>query len=280
MGQEIYSKLGSIPTGYAPDRIVEGCLVLEGGAFRGMYTQGALDAWMQRGLNFQCTLGVSAGALAGVSYVSGQIGRSARANLGHRHDKAYIGTDALRKSKSLIHLDFLLNDYNAIEPLDEARFHDPRRRFLAEATDCRTGEAVFWERGQCDIFSAAKASASMPFVTPMVNVDGVPCLDGGCSCGIPFDWALSQGYEKIVVIRTRPEFARNVDRIPTVYNGLCDRLDTLEQQGRIFVLAPEKPIRVSRVEGDLEKLGALYWQGYTEGLNCLDRLSEYLGEPV
>lgn len=61
MGQEIYSKLGSIPTGYAPDRIVEGCLVLEGGAFRGMYTQGALDAWMQRGLNFQCTLGVSAG---------------------------------------------------------------------------------------------------------------------------------------------------------------------------------------------------------------------------
>ena len=66
MGQEIYSKLGSIPTGYAPDRIVEGCLVLEGGAFRGMYTQGALDAWMQRGLNFQCTLGVSAGALAGV----------------------------------------------------------------------------------------------------------------------------------------------------------------------------------------------------------------------
>lgn len=125
MGQEIYSKLGSIPTGYAPDRIVEGCLVLEGGAFRGMYTQGALDAWMQRGLNFQCTLGVSAGALAGVSYVSGQIGRSARANLGHRHDKAYIGTDALRKSKSLIRLDFLLNDYNAIEPLDETRFHDP-----------------------------------------------------------------------------------------------------------------------------------------------------------
>lgn len=70
-----------------------------------------------------------------MSYVSGQIGRSARANLGHRHDKAYIGTDALRKSKSLIRLDFLLNDYNAIEPLDEARFHDPRRRFLAEATD-------------------------------------------------------------------------------------------------------------------------------------------------
>ena len=301
MHPETYSKLGSIPTGHAPDRIIQGCLVLEGGAFRGMYTQGALDAWMQRGVSFSCTLGVSAGALGGVSYVSGQIGRSARANLGHRHDKAYIGPTALRKSKSLIRLDFLLNDYNAIEPLDEARFYDPRRRFLAEATDCRTGEAVFWERGQCDIFAAVKASASMPFVTPMVYVDGVPCLDGGCSCGIPFDWAIGQGYEKIVVIRTRdrsyrkppkerataeavyrrwPEFARNVDRIPTTYNTLCDRLEDLERQGRVFVLAPERPIRVSRVEGDLEKLGALYWQGYTEALNSLDALSQYLGEPL
>ena len=203
MGQDIYSKLGSIPTGLAQAGLIEGCLVLEGGAFRGMYTQGALDAWMQRGVNFSCTLGVSAGALGGVSYVSGQIGRSARANLGHRHDKAYIGTRALRKSKSLIRLDFLLSDYNEIEPLDTQRFNDPRRRFLAEATDCRTGESVFWERGQCDIFAAVKASASMPFVTPMVDVNGVPCLDGGCSCGIPFDWALGQGYDKIVVIRTR-----------------------------------------------------------------------------
>ncbi|MDY2558074.1 MAG: patatin family protein, partial [Candidatus Faecousia sp.] len=231
----------------------------------------------------------------------GQIGRSARANLGHRHDKAYIGTAALRKSKSLIRLDFLIDDFNAIEPLDEARFQDPRRRFLAEATDCRTGNSVFWERGQCDIFSAVKASASMPFVTPMVDVDGVPCLDGGCSCGIPFDWALGQGFDKIVVIRTRhrsyrkpakerntaeavyrrwPEFARNVDRIPATYNELCDRLEGLEQIGRIFVLAPERPIRVSRVEGDLEKLGALYWQGYTEGLNSLEGLAQYLGMPL
>lgn len=301
MSEEIYSKIGSIPTGSAPDNLIAGCLVLEGGAFRGLYTQGVLDAWMQRGINFQCTLGVSAGALAGVSYVSGQIGRSARANLGHRHDRQYIGATALRKSRSLIRLDFLLQDFNEIEPLDEARFQDPRRRFLVEATDCRTGTPVFWERGQCDIMAAAKASASMPFVTPMVPVEGVPCLDGGCSCGIPYDWALAQGFEKIVVVRTRdrafrkkpkerntaeavyrrwPEFARAVDRIAPTYNELCDRLEGLEQIGRIFVQAPERPIRVSRVEGNLEKLGALYWQGYTEGLNAILALSAYLGVPL
>ena len=65
-----------------------------------------------------------------MSYVSGQIGRSARANLGHRHDSDYIGTGAIKKSRSLIRLDYLLNDYNAIEPLNAARFLDPKRRFV------------------------------------------------------------------------------------------------------------------------------------------------------
>ena len=155
MNHDVYSCLSAIPTGEAGERIVRGCLVLEGGAFRGLYTQGALDAWMQREINFSCTVGVSAGALAGMSYVSGQIGRSARANLGHRHDSDYIGTGAIKKSRSLIRLDYLLNDYNAIEPLNAARFLDPKRRFVVEATNCRTGEPIFWERGSCDIDAAA-----------------------------------------------------------------------------------------------------------------------------
>lgn len=301
MNHDVYSCLSAIPTGEAGERIVRGCLVLEGGAFRGLYTQGALDAWMQREINFSCTVGVSAGALAGMSYVSGQIGRSARANLGHRHDSDYIGTGAIKKSRSLIRLDYLLNDYNAIEPLNVARFLDPKRRFVVEATNCRTGEPIFWERGSCDIYAAAKASASMPFVTPMVDVEGIPCLDGGCSCGIPFRWALDQGFEKIVVIRTRhrdfrkkpkekataervyrrwPEFARATDRMNLTYNELCEELNALERQGRVFVLAPERPISVSRVEGNMEKLGALYWQGYTDAMNAAQALGAYLGAPV
>ena len=72
MNHDVYSCLSAIPTGEAGERIVRGCLVLEGGAFRGLYTQGALDAWMQREINFSCTVGVSAGALAGMSYVPGR----------------------------------------------------------------------------------------------------------------------------------------------------------------------------------------------------------------
>ena len=70
----IFRGLDQIPRGKASEDLIHGCLVLEGGAFRGLYTQGILDAMMLEDLNLDCVIGVSAGALSGVSYVSGQIG--------------------------------------------------------------------------------------------------------------------------------------------------------------------------------------------------------------
>ena len=113
-----YSGLDTIPDGRASDVITEGCLVLEGGAFRGVYTQGLLDFWMQNDINFRTVIGVSAGALSSAAYMSGQIGRSARVNLGNRHNSNYIGVKALRKAHSPIRLDFAIYYYDEIEPLD------------------------------------------------------------------------------------------------------------------------------------------------------------------
>ena len=181
-----YNELSKIPHGHADKSITPGCIVVEGGAFRGLYNQGVLDALMENNINFACTIGTSAGALAGFNYVAGQIGRSARANLTYRHYTDYVGRGALAHAYSPIRLDFLFNDYNAIEPFDEKTFFSPERRFVAVATDCTTGKTAYFEKGKCrDIFSAIKASASMPSISPMIDVDGRPCLDGGCSCRIP-----------------------------------------------------------------------------------------------
>ena len=76
MAHAPYSQFDSIPTGKATPGLVHGCLVLEGGAFRGLYTQGVVDTLMLLGINFSCTVGVSAGALAGMGYVSEQVGRA------------------------------------------------------------------------------------------------------------------------------------------------------------------------------------------------------------
>ena len=294
-----YSGLDTIPDGRASDVITEGCLVLEGGAFRGVYTQGLLDFWMQNDINFQTVIGVSAGALSSAAYMSGQIGRSARVNLGNRHNSNYIGVKALRKAHSPIRLDFAIYDYDEIEPLDMERFNDPRRRLVAVATNCDTGKPEFFERSNCsDIKLGIKASASMPFVSPMVDVDGKKCLDGGCSCAVPYQWAIDEGYDRIVVVRTREhgfrkpdakvsttarkvyrrhqEFARVLDESAVRYNEQCDEMDRLSKEGRIFMIEPSECVTVSRLESDMEKLGKLYWLGYNDGLKTLESLKNYL----
>lgn len=297
---KVYSGVDQLPSGRASDVVVPGCICLEGGAFRGVYGEGVLDAFMEAELNFQTVIGVSAGALNGLNYVAGQIGRSARTNLRYRHDGHYVGMAALHNSHSIVNLDFLFHDIAETDPLDEERFFRPDRRFIAVAANCLTGEAMYYEKGVCgDIFAALKASASMPYISPMVDVDGTPCLDGGCACKIPYQWALDQGFEKIVVIRTQarsyrkhekhsrtagriyhdyPAFAEKLARSSIDYNHQCDELLRLEQEGRIFMLAPSEPVTVSRVEPDMEKLGELYYMGYADAKREIPRLRAYLEE--
>ncbi len=297
-GQKVYAKLNEIPTGHAKGKLTKGCLVVEGGAFRGLYNQGVMDFFMENGLNFECVIGVSAGAMAALNYASGQIGRSARCNLKFRHDPDYIGTQAMLHAHSPLNIDFALQPNEKLDKLDENSFYDPRRRYIAVATDCGTGKTMYFEKGKCrDILKAIKASASMPYVSPMVDVDGYKCLDGGCSCHIPFRWALDQGYENVVVIKTRergyrkkestkdyalrfyknnPEFAKKLMSMEADYNKECDEIDRLEKEGRIFVIAPSEHVTVKRVESNMNKLGNLYWLGYNDAKKNFFALNKYL----
>lgn len=297
--KKVYSGLAELPRGTASRNMTPGCLVLEGGAFRGIYVAGVLDALMEADLNLQCVVGVSAGALCGMNYVSGQIGRAARINLEYRHDSRYVGKKAFLENEGVIGFRFLFEDVRAMDPFDFDRFFDPAQRFIAVTTNCRTGQTAFFEKGKCsDIFRAVQASASMPFVTRMVELDGVPHLDGGCSMQLAYPWALEQGFRKIVMVRTRhrayrkplkedksfaerfyrnyPRFALSVARQEETYNKLCNDLDRLEESGRIFVIAPSRHVEVGRLEKDMEKLGDYYYLGYQDTKACLPALKRYL----
>ncbi len=294
-----YRDLYKIPIGRASEELTEGCLCLEGGAFRGLYTQGVLDVFMENGINMSCVVGVSAGALSGMNYVSGQIGRSARTCLAYRGDSRYIGARALLRSRSILDVSFLLDKRGILaEPFDEERFSSTKQRFIAMATNCETGSTTYFEKGRCsDIYAAARASASMPFITPEVLIDGFHYLDGGCSCKIPYQWALNQGYRKVILVRTQareyrkplkesssvfrvyekyPEFARNYAHINGKYNNQCEETQKLAESGRIFVIYPSKPVVVGRLEKDLDKLASLYWLGVHDCLEHLDEIKEYL----
>ena len=299
MSSKVYSHYDEIPTGQASEELIDGCLVLEGGAFRGLYTEGFLDVMMLAGLNLSCVIGVSAGALGGTNYVSGQVGRSARINLGYRHDSRYVGVRAMARAHSILDVGFITEERGILEPFDWERFNRPEQRFIAVATNCNTGRPTYFEKGVCsDILLATRASATMPYLSPMVLVDDEPYLDGACSCKVPYEWALEQGFEKIVVVRTREAAFRRTDEQPALalqmyrdypalveslvgvndyYNRQCDEMERLHAEGRLFHCTPSEPITISKIEGDLEKLGDLYWLGVYDCFEQLGALRAYLG---
>lgn len=300
--KKTWSGYDSIEVREAPETIVPGCIVLEGGSFRGCYTSGVLDVLMENGINLQTTIGTSAGALNGYNYVAGEIGRSAKINLGYRHDKRYIGPGSLARNRGVVGFDFLLTSIEDELPFNRARFDDPSRRFLVTVTNCENGECIYCEKGVTNDFQkAVQASASMPFAADMVDVNGIPCLDGGCAVKIPYKWAMDNGFEKILVIRTRPQpfrrppeskrFMELSDRLyrnyPALaerlntqalqYNTACDELDELHKEGRVFMLCPSGSISIGTLEGDMERLGALYLLGRCDATIQLPRIKEYLG---
>lgn len=302
---KVFSGIDRLPNGDSPRGIVKGTLVLEGGAFRGVYGEGVLDAMLEEGLNLETVIGVSAGALNGLNYAAGQIGRSARINLRYRHDPRYVGRKALVNNHGVIGFDFVFGEFaRKVDIFNYERFNESDHRFLAVATSLEDGRPVYFERGRCgDIFKAIQASASMPYISEPVEVDGLKCLDGGCSVKIPYAWALeNEGAEgRVVIVKTlprdyrrkvkpesaraahlvygksHPEFASVLASSTERANAECDEIDELEKQGRAFVIAPSRFIKVGRLEKDMEKLGALYYLGYNDMKARMAELKEYLG---
>lgn len=297
---KIYSKVDTLPDAYAKNNLTEGALVLEGGAFRGCYTSGVIDALMLNDINFQMTLGCSAGAMNGYCYLGGKIGKAGRVNLLHRHDSRYVGLRAYNHNRGIIGFDYLFNELQEKEPIDEKRFNDPKRRLLVVATRLEDGEGIFFEKGRCtSIEKAVQASASMPYVSKPVEIDGNHYLDGGCAIKVPYKEALRLGAKKVVVVLTREKGYRKGDgatkkaaraykKYPDFYQKLMtvnrrtdeeyDEIDKLGEEGKIFVIYPSTPVHIERLERDMEKLGALYWQGYNDTIKLLPALKEYLAK--
>lgn len=294
-----FSGVDRLPDGRTSKNITPGCICLEGGAFRGVYTSGVLDALMEADINMQCTIGVSAGALNGMNYVSGQIGRSGRINLKYRHDPTFIGSEVSKANKGVIGFDFLLKRVNRYIPFDYKAFNRPERRFIAVACGCADGKAAYFEKGICnEIYQAVRASSSLPFLSEPVRIEGKYYLDGGCTVKIPFKWAIEQGFENIIVVKTHSagyvpkpneinrlattvyrnhlKFAHSLYYSDRAYIRELYQIELLERRKRIFVIQPSVEIKVARLESDMEKLGRLYYLGYEDTKRLIPALKEYL----
>lgn len=261
-------------------------LILEGGGLRGVFTCGVLDCFMDHGIRFPFTVGVSAGACNGLSYMSGQRGRAKASNIDLMEKHHYIGFRYLLTQRCIMDFKLLFEDFpERIIPYDyDAYFSNPDR-FIMVTTNCLTGKAEYLEEKSSSkrVMEIVRASSSLPFVSPITYVDGTPMLDGGISDSIPVEYAMKQGYDKLVVILTRnkgyrkkaskmrvakafyrkyPGLQKALSERNSTYNKTMDLIDHLEQEGKIIVIRPLRPIEVGRMEKDTSKLTDLYQEGY------------------
>ena len=262
-------------------------LILEGGGMRGVFTCGVLDCLMDRGIRFPYTIGVSAGACNGLSYMSGQRGRAKYSNIDLLEKYNYIGFKHLFTKGNIMDFDLLFDTFpNKIIPYDYAAYAACKERFEVVTTSCSTGEACYFEEREDPkrIIDIVKASSSLPFVSPISYVDGEPMLDGGVADSIPLLRAHEQGFDNNLVVLTRNKGYRKSEkplRLPSFvykkypqlrealssrnrrYNEQIALVERLEEEGKVTVLRPEYPIEVDRIERDTHKLLALYNEGYT-----------------
>ena len=180
-------------------------LALEGGSLRCLFSAGVTDVMLEEGLGYDGVFGVSAGALTVVNFVSGQKGRTAQINLTFVNDPRYMGMRSLIRHRSIFNFYFLFGEISdTIFPLDREAFLRSPCQFTAVAVNCLTGKAEYFEKSATpDIYAAIRASASLPLLSPMVQVAGTPYLDGGLNVSIPYRRPLDEGYDKVVVVTTR-----------------------------------------------------------------------------
>lgn len=270
-------------------------LVLEGGAMRGMYTAGVLDVMLEQGITADCVVGVSAGALFGVNFLSRQKGRVIRYNKRFNGDKNYLGLLPLLREGNLLNTQYAYHDVpHRLDIFDDEAFQKSGVPFYAVVTDVETGEPAYMLiRSVFAQMDTLRASGSMPVVSRPVKIGEKYYLDGGISDSIPYKWLSRQGCDRLIVVLTRDETYRKKKRSPAMtrwlfrkypkiaeqmlhrheaYNSAVEELKRWEAEEKAIVIRPSRPIEIGHIEKDPEKLQAVYDLGVRDAKENLEKL--------
>lgn len=275
-------------------------LVLEGGAMRGIYTAGVLDAFMEQEIHVDGVIGVSAGALHGCSYVSGQHGRSIRYYMKYMRDPRFMSFRSFLKTGNLVETEFCYHEIpEKLDIFDWEAFLVSLTDFYVTCSNVETGEPeyILLDRRE-DAIDYMRASASMPLVSQIVEVGGYKLLDGGVSDSVPITAFRDMGYERCVVVLTRPAgyrkkpsgtgigrvlyrkypaFVRALEQRYLIYNETMDEIESLEAAGEILAVRPSRDPGIGRMERRPDKVQEVYQLGYRDALQKVEQIRAFLG---
>ena len=277
-------------------------LVLEGGGMRALFTAGVLDALLDvKELDIDGIVGVSAGALFGANYVSGQKERAIRYNKKYARDKRYMGFHSWITTGNAVNKDFAFYELPfKLDVFDQEKFKESKIEFHVVMTNVENGQAeyVLIE----DVFEQMeylRATSALPFASKIIEINGKKYLDGGISDSIPIDYCQSLGYDKIILVLTRPENSYKEDKLNFLYKlvyrkypNLVERLinmgkdyevvlkkiKNLETESKVFVIRPPKVLKIGRLEKNEDKIQNVYDIGLNTGKKEIDNLLKYLNK--
>lgn len=276
-------------------------LVLEGGGMRGIYTAGVLDTLMENKIKIDVIIGVSAGALFGVNYLSNQPGRAIRYNKKYLKNKKYMGFYSLLKTGEIMNKDFCFNKLvYELDVFDFETFRKSKTEFYVTVTNIETGEAEYIPIKDLEKdMEYLRASGSMPLVSKIIEINGKKYLDGGIADSIPVEKAKQLGGHKIIVVQTRPiEYRKKpVNMLPykiiyrkypklieTIhnrylqYNQTVENIINYENKKEIFVIRPTKTIQIGRMEKNIQKVQEMYDLGKSNANSKIKDLKQFIRE--
>lgn len=276
-------------------------LVLEGGAMRGLYSAGVLDVFLDNDIEFDGIIGVSAGVLFGVNYLSKQRGRAIRYNKKFLNNKKYMGVWSLLKTGNIVNKEFSFYTVpQKLDIFDNEEYKKSKTKFYATITNMKTGKPEYVE--VTDVFEqmeVLRATSAMPYFSKVVELETGEYLDGGISDSIPVEKCKELGYDKIIVILTRPidyrkkkpkeflakfayrkypNFAKTLNNRYKMYNETVEKIINMENKKEIFVIRPSRLIHVKRIEKNPEKLQEIYELGIEDAKKKMDELKKFLSK--
>lgn len=278
-------------------------LLVEGGGMKCAFSAGILDKFLDDGISFDYTIGVSAGSGNLLSYLAKQRGRNRRFYTDYIDDPRYLSLSSYIKTGNLFGMDFIygeLSNEGGLDPLDYDALMDNPAEFCCVATDARRGKPAYFYKKDLirNDYRHIKAGASLPGYCKPIEIDGEFYYDGGISDNIPLRHAFEDGCDRVVVLLSKPRsFRPKPEKYKLLYRMSCKKyphvvglLDErhimvserlrfvrrMEKEGRVFVIAPVNPPHMSTYAKDKMLEWELYGMGIRQYLEVREGLKEFM----
>lgn len=273
-------------------------LIVEGGAMRGIFASGVLDAFIEQDYRpFDMAIGVSAGSTNLVGYLAGNHGRSRRILIEYATRREFIDPVRFLRAGHLIDVGWLWEATKTSVPLDVQRFASCGTPLLVVTTEVATGQAHYLQATPENMDQVFPASCALPLVyRDFPTCNGIAMADGGIADSIPVLEAYRRGIREMTVILSRSlGYRKKTSRMPWLtvslmrrhpqlaaamlaraqrYNEALEFIQRPPEGCQVRVLAPDQIFPVGRFTRDPGRLQKGYELGHSAAWQMLRRLKK------